>query len=137
MQLFLDSSALAKKYIEEPATSTLLSYCKKAKSISISVICILEIISALNRLRRENKIDTEQYNKIKIEFLQDIDDFNVIEITPSVINISIACLEKGTIRSLDALHVGCAVSSGCNLFLTSDKRQYNIAGKMNIKAKLI
>ncbi|MBN2536517.1 MAG: hypothetical protein JXB88_26780 [Spirochaetales bacterium] len=58
MQLFLDSSTLAKKYIEEPATSTFFSYCKKAKSISVSVICIPEIISALNRLKREDKIST-------------------------------------------------------------------------------
>ena len=137
MKLFLDSSAFAKKYIQETATSVLLSYCKKAKDISISVICIPEVISALNRLRREDKITIEQYNAIKVEFLKDIDDFEVMEITPSVINVSITCLEKGTIRTLDALHISCALASGCSLFLTSDKRQYVIAEKMKLKVELI
>ena len=137
MKLFLDSSALAKKYIQETTTSVLLSYCKKAIDISISVICIPEVISALNRLRREDKITIEQYNAIKVEFLKDIDDFEVMEITPSVINVSITCLEKGTIRTLDALHISCALASGCSLFLTSDKRQYVIAEKMKLKVELI
>ncbi|MBN2536516.1 MAG: type II toxin-antitoxin system VapC family toxin [Spirochaetales bacterium] len=72
-----------------------------------------------------------------MEFLQDIDYFEVIEITSSIINIAITCLEKGTIRTLDALHISCAVFSMCNLFLTSDKRQCIIAEKMKLKVKLI
>ncbi len=137
MKTFIDSSALVKRYIEEPGSERVLELMGKAKEIAVSIICVPEVMSACNRLLRENKIKQEQYEWIKDEFLLDIAEFVVIDITSEVIIKSIYCLEKGALRSLDALHISSAIEYKCGLFVTGDLRQHAIASSMGLKLELV
>ena len=133
MKAFLDSSALVKRYIKETGTGIVIETCRDATEIAVSIICITEVLSACNRLARDKAISEEQYNWIKHEFLQDIDAAEVIMITGEVIENSILCLEKGVIRSLDALHIGAAMAYNGDIFLTGDSKQKYVAEKMGLK----
>ena len=137
MNLFLDSSALVKRYIEEEGTARVLALCADAAEITVSIICIPEVLSASNRCLREKKISSPQYNWIKNTFLREIGDFTVIDLSDSVLGKTILCLEKGALRSLDALHIASASVHECDVFLSSDKRQKDIAEGMGLTVEIV
>ena len=60
LNVFFDSSALAKRYIEEKGSDQVQAILSSAAALAVSVICVPEIVSALCRLRRERKFSTEE-----------------------------------------------------------------------------
>ena len=137
MRIFLDSSALVKRYIQEEGTSEVNELCRDASEIAVSIICITEVLSACNRLVREKLINKKQYSLIKNEFLLDIDTASIIDLNSDVIGNAIACLESGSIRSMDALHIGTALLYDCDDFVTCDIKQKDIARKMGLKVVFV
>ncbi|MBN2158061.1 MAG: type II toxin-antitoxin system VapC family toxin [Spirochaetes bacterium] len=137
MKVFIDSSALVKRYIEEPGSSRVGELIGKAKEVAVCIVCVPEVLSACNRLVREKRIDSKQYEWIKKEFLLDLGELMMIDITSEVIIRSIQCLEKGALRSLDALHIASAIEYKCGLFVTGDQRQMNIADAMKLKIEVV
>jgi predicted nucleic acid-binding protein len=85
LNVFFDSSALAKRYVEEKGSDQVQAILSSASALAVSVICIPEIISALCRRRRERKVSPEEYRNAKASVLSDIDDATVIGITEEVI----------------------------------------------------
>src|SRR4029450_7034264 len=102
LNVFFDSSALAKRYVEEKGSDQVQAILSSASALAVSVICIPEIVSALCRRRRERKVSAEQYRKVKASVLSDIDDATVIGITEEVIAQAVALLERFPLRSADA-----------------------------------
>ena len=64
---------------------------------------------------------------MKTQLMDDVRDATVLQITPSVISRSVKLLESNVLRSLDALHVACALEWQADLFVTSDRRQFMAA----------
>lgn len=137
MRIFVDSSALAKRYIYESGTEKINLKCKKAKEVILSVICIPETVSAFNRLRREKKIHGDIYHELKEEFSEDVAGATVIGINSSVVETTIKCLEQTAVRALDAIHIGSAIEAGTDLFLSADKQQIKAAKTMGLKSEVI
>jgi len=127
MKVFLDSSAFAKRYIAELGSEKTEEICSQATSLGVSSICLPEIISALCRLRRQSVITGDQYRKAKQALLKDLGDALICNITPSVIKQSIHILETNRVRTLDALHVACALEFGAEAFVSSDIQQLSAA----------
>ncbi|MGD0917534.1 MAG: type II toxin-antitoxin system VapC family toxin [Thermodesulfobacteriota bacterium] len=127
MKVFLDSSAFAKRYIAELGSEKTEEICSHATSLGVSSICLPEIISALCRLRRQSVITGDQYEKAKQALLKDLGDALICNITPSVIKQSIHILETNRVRTLDALHVACALEFGAEAFVSSDTQQLSAA----------
>jgi predicted nucleic acid-binding protein len=136
VKIFLDSSALVKRYVREKGTDRVIEICREADEIAVSIICITEVLSACNRLLREKLITADQYAEIKHEFLRDIESAIIINLTFEVMEKSIVCLEKGTIGSLDALHVAAAIIYEAELFVTGDEKQTLIAEQMGVNVAL-
>ena len=137
MRIFLDSSALVKRYILESGTEEVLEVCKEADEIIISVICIPEIISAFNRIIRDGKLSLEDYKKIKIDIFKDIEQATIIELSEKTIHESVISLEQCSLRAMDAIHIGSALICRPDLFLSSDSRQCDCAVKRNLNVKKI
>src|SRR4051812_33521670 len=116
MRVFFDSSAFAKRYIDEKGTQEVLALCEQATELAISVIAIPELISAFCRLHRERKLSANQYRRLKNELTADIADAFICDTTPQVVGHSIHALEKHPLRGMDAIHVGAAVVSEAEMF---------------------
>ncbi len=123
MNIFFDSSAWAKRYIEEKGSDVIESLCQQADQITLSVLCIPEIISAFARLRREAKLSEDQYLQLKEVLFDEIRDVRLINLTHEVLHDSVKLLEKYNLRTLDALHIACALSVPIDLFVTADRKQ--------------
>ncbi len=133
MKVFFDSSAFAKRYIEEPGSDTVENLSAQAIMLGVSSICLPEIISGLCRLRRDSILTRNQYEEAKSTLLRDFEDISVCNITPSVIGQTIHILETNTLRTLDALHIGCALEWEPDVFASSDIRQISAAKKAGLK----
>src|SRR5919108_4478421 len=119
LNVFFDSSALAKRYIEEKGSDQVQAILSSASALAVSVICVPEIVSALCRRRRERKLSTEEYRNAKASVLTDIDDAAVIGITDEVVAQAVALLEQFPLRSAAVLHVACAAEWSTDLFVSS------------------
>ena len=137
VNIFFDSSALAKRYVEEKGSDRVQAILSSTSVLAVSVICIPEIVSALCRRRRERKVSTQEYQNVKASLLSDIDDATVIGITEEVIAQAVALLEQFPLRSADALHVACASEWSTDLFVSADERQCAAARAHGLRVETV
>ena len=137
MKTFLDSSAFAKRYVEEPGSQAVETLCMEATELALSVVCIPEIISALNRRVRERSLSARQYEAAKEHMSEDIRDAAIVNLTPEVVSTCTMILEASPVRAMDALHIACAVQWGAELFVSADRRQVSAAKKTGLQTRLI
>lgn len=137
MRLFLDSSAFAKRFVEEPGSEEVEILCSQADELCLSVICVPEIISALNRRVREKSLSRRGYVQAKQRLSEDVRDTVIINLTPEVVHSSIEILESTQVRTMDALHIACAVAWGADLFASADRRQIAAAKIAGLKTKQV
>jgi predicted nucleic acid-binding protein len=123
VRVFLDSSALAKRYVEETGSDDVAGILGRASALGLCVICVPEIVSALNRRRREGTVTDADYLLAREQLLTDVADATMLELTPAVVGMSIGLLESSALRAMDALHVACAVDWAADWFVSADHRQ--------------
>ena len=135
MKLFLDSSAFAKRFVEESGSRQVEDLCAQADELGLSVLCVPEIVSALAHRLREKSLTRPDYSRAKQRLAQDVRDAEIINLTPEVIQTGIELLEAHPLRTLDALHVACAIAWEADLFASSDHRQIAAAKKAGLKTR--
>lgn len=137
MRVFFDSSAFAKRYVHEPGTEAVLSWCDRATEIGLAGIALPEIISAFCRLQREGNITPIQYQRLKSSLLSDIEDLAIVDLTPVVVRQAILSLEGSDLRGLDAIHIGCAVALQADVFVSADQRQREAAARAGLTVEKV
>ena len=155
MRTFFDSSAFAKRYLEELGSESVDALCVAATDLALAVICVPEIISALNRRVREGALSRPQYAVAKQHLAEDVRDASIVELTPAVIasadvrDASIVeltpaviasattVLEGSPLRAMDALHVACALQWGAEIFVSSDTRQIAAAERVGLCTRCV
>ena len=135
MRLFFDASAFVKRYVTEPGSEPVVSLCDGAGDIALSILCPVEILSAASRLQREGRISAHQYVFIKTEMLKDIRDVTLIPIDTAVVRNSIMVIETSPLKTLDSLHIACAMQWKPDYFVSSDVQQIASAKKMGLKVR--
>jgi len=137
MKTFLDSSAFAKRFVDEVGSDKVEEACAQASALGVSVICVPEIISALNRRRRERALTAAQYAKAKRCLFDDIRDADLINLAERVVGSAIGVLEGSPVRAMDALHIACALEWEAELFVSSDKSQLSAARRVGLKTHAV
>ena len=132
MNVFLDTSALAKRYIDERGSDKVISLCQQADSLIVSVICLPELISTMSRLVRERKLGKAAYRKLKGDAVMDLADADICQITSDVLASVVSLLESHPLRAMDAIHVACALAVQPDFFVSADRRQLSAARKTGL-----
>lgn len=65
VKTYLDSSSFTKRFIDEVGSDKADKTCAHASELGLIVLCVPEILSALNRRRREPAVDRERILFIK------------------------------------------------------------------------
>ncbi|MFZ2208142.1 MAG: type II toxin-antitoxin system VapC family toxin [Porticoccaceae bacterium] len=133
MRVHVDSSAFAKRYIDEAGTPEVLAWCERATAPALSVIAVPELISAFCRRQRDGRLTGAQYQTIKRDLLADIADALVCDTTPHVIAHTVKALEPGPLRGMDAIHLGAALACAAGVFVSADARQCEAAGRLGLR----
>ena len=119
MNVFLDTSALVKRYIPERGSDKVYAVMNDADRIAVSVICLPELASSLSRLVREERLKVADRDFIKQEALADLTDADICQVTPEVVASAIKLIESNALRTLDAIHVASAATLGSELFVSA------------------
>lgn len=137
MKLSVDSSSLAKRYIQEFGSDKLERLLQNASELALCIILVPEIVSGLNLRMREGALAIADYRAAKRQLLTDVSDATILQITPSVISRSVKLLENNNLRTMDALHVACALEWRPDLFVTSDRRQLIAAKNAGLRTEYL
>ena len=105
LNLFADSSALAKRYIADESSEDFDQLLAGATSLAVSVLCLPELISALCRRRRERLLKPAEYAAAKSALERDLADTTIIQLIDDVIVESIDLLERHPLRASDAIQI--------------------------------
>jgi len=137
MKIAVDSSAFAKRYVQEVGSDKLDCFLERASELAFCVILVSEIISGLNRRLRDRILTIKDYRTVKKQLMDDVHDATVLQITPSVISRSVKLLESNVLRALDALHIACAFEWQADLFVTADRRQFMAVANTSLHTEYI
>ena len=137
MRAFFDSSGLAKRYIKEPGSEKIERALADASEVGISLIAPPEILSALSRLSRQGSISASQYDLAKTAFFTDIEDMAICAVTVPVVHKAIDLIEGFPLRTLDALHIACALDWRAEVFVSADRRQLAAASESGLRVLLV
>ncbi len=137
MKIFLDTSALFKRYVDEPGSDQLEELLDQAQGIAVSPITRLELFSALARRLREKSIKASEGKKIMEEIDKDIPSFNIVDWNEEFETTAINFVAQHHLKTLDALQLSAGSLSSCEVFATSDKILAKAAQKRFKKVLLL
>jgi len=115
---YVDSSAVVKRYIRETGSAWVLNLFNPTlnNDVLIAGITSVEIIAAIIRRARGRSISTTDATAACIQFRSDLQsDYQVVELTESIINSAMALAETYALRGYDAVQLatGCAINALC------------------------
>jgi uncharacterized protein len=137
MSVYLDTSALLKRYLPERNSDAFEAYFRDLDSAQISRLTLVELRSALARKRREGRFDTVKEAELLNEIRTDIQD-GLLTVSPaSDIHFVAAFHLMGQLaalplRSLDALHLATAQTLGTDTLATADDVMRRAAETMGL-----
>ncbi len=137
MKVVLDSSSLAKRYVQEAGSDEVEGILQSASELGLCILCLPEIVSALNRLCRERSLTATEYRQAKEALASDMGEATILQLTPAAVARAVELLEANPLRALDSLHVACALEWGADLFVSSDRRQCAAATNAGLPNRFI
>jgi len=134
MNLFLDSSALLKIYLNEKGSEEAEKWVGKADMIFVSAITHIECASAFQRLFYTKYIDKKQYQDLNQEISFDFPFFKIVDLGEEVEFVALKILEQYQMRSLDAIQLASLLFAGDEVqsFLVCDQKLKKYAIKEGI-----
>ncbi|MCK5200755.1 MAG: type II toxin-antitoxin system VapC family toxin [Spirochaetales bacterium] len=121
MVVFLDTSALAKRYIEERGSGAVDSYFHESNDIRLSPVTPIEIASIFRRRFDEKSLSLEDIEKSRREWEKECSFFLFREFDTSLTQTSIMIVDRARIKTLDAIQLASAYLFPIDIFVTADK----------------
>jgi len=130
--IYLDTSALLKRYIMEPGSATFEDFFAANAPFQSSRLTLVEARSALARRRRIGQITRKLELDAFEELRTDIQDGALVLHALADSHVThaldiLAKVPKVSLRTLDALHLSIAQEIGAARFATSDRNQGDAA----------
>ena len=121
MVVFLDTSVLAKRYIEESGTNDVDKYFPSFNRVVLSSITPIEISSVFKRRLREKSLAYEAVQEALGGWEKERPHFLYAGFSSELIRTSIMVIKTAGIKTLDAIQLASAYISNIELFVTADK----------------
>ncbi|NTV29899.1 MAG: type II toxin-antitoxin system VapC family toxin [Candidatus Omnitrophica bacterium] len=138
MKLFLDTSALAKKYfINERGVEKVVARLAAADSVIVSPITRVEMYHAFNRVSKEGLLPADGLQILVASLEEDWHYFDVVPWNSALEWGAVKVLEASALRSLDAVQLAAGIVSRPDIFCTADRKLCLEARKYLGKVELI
>jgi predicted nucleic acid-binding protein len=112
VNLYLDTSAIVKHYVDEPGSAWLRAQIVAADLPVSSQLLLVEVLSAFNRLVRESALTPAEYQRLRDIFREDSRTlFGIIPLQTAIVDSAGALLERHPLRSYDAIHLATALTA--------------------------
>ena len=127
MTLYVDSSALIKRYIKEDGAEVAVAHMASDPVLVTSALTAIEVRRNLKRIL------TDDLEVMRCRFSVDLDAFAVISLDAQVCDDAAKVAEQTLCRSLDAIHLAAARRAGsATTVLTFDRRQAQAARSIGL-----
>jgi uncharacterized protein len=129
VSLYVDSSALLKRYVEEPDSEAAESLLRSDPSLLTARHTIVEVRRNLARL-----LDEPDAAAMRSALARDLEALSIVELDSATCEGAAAIAEVTGARTLDALHLAAAqrVGGAAVPFLTFDLRQAQAARSLGL-----
>lgn len=131
---FLDSSALLKKYLEEPGTEGVKHLIAEARHLFISLITELEVASTFERAKRGGRLSSPEYRQAVRDWEKDLSEarFNKIDIDIKTIHFGKRFIKLHRLHPADSIQLASAVLTSQKLdddisFVCADQMLFDAA----------
>lgn len=124
--LYLDASALAKRYVPERGRRALADRLQRESTVCTSALSYAEIHVALARKRRAGQLSADEFIYAREGFERDWQSLGEVPVSGETLSWIRAVAEETALRGMDAIHLATALWAGGRLrepieFCTSDK----------------
>ena len=109
MILYLDTSALLKRYFKEPYSDGVISRWKEAAEIVTSSVAYAETLATVYRKKNESSLKHEVVRKIVRAFQADWYTFIRVDVTDDLNETIEKVVRKQSLRGFDAVHLASAL----------------------------
>ena len=137
MRVFLDTSALLKRYIQESGSAQVDGIFDRADEIVLSPVTRIEACSAIQRRFRENSFTPAELKTLVEEMEKDLEFFHFVKFTADLESLAVSSVSKYSLRTLDSIQLASAIVSRPDLLVTSDKRLADAAQQVLPNTQLI
>ncbi len=140
MPIYIDTSALAKRYLSEPGSDEFDRFLGRRTSVSISRLTAVELPCLLGRRRRNREIDADA-ERLAVEAFEDDIARGFLEVHPledrHALDAGNLLVRLATVplRTLDALHLAIAAAIGANAVATADDTFAEAAAALRLRVE--
>lgn len=129
MSLYADSSALLKRYVDEPESDAADEQLRAAQLLLTARHTIVEVRRNLARL-----LAGSDATDARTALMRDIESFSIVELDASICEAAAIISELTGVRTLDALHLAAVQRAGGSAIplLTYDVRQAQAARSLGL-----
>jgi predicted nucleic acid-binding protein len=126
LKLYLDASALVKRYVDEVGSDTIVAEMNRADSCSICRVGYVETVRAVARGGELQDVERAERDWLSLR---------VIEVDPEVTEQAASLSVKTGLRTLDALHLAAALTLPVEhiTFATWDVRLHRVARELGLR----
>lgn len=119
MTLYVDSTALLKRYVDEPDSELAVELLVSDPALVTARHTVVEVRRNLSRL-----LSPPDATAARASFAADLASFAIVELDANTCELAATIAEQTAVRTLDALHLGAARRLGTSFtFVTFDVRQ--------------
>ena len=139
---YFDTSALIKRYVDEPGRREVLTLLRQHDCVTSAVVPV-EVRRALRRRVSEGTLDEDQIPAILKRFNADRVFWTLVEISNQVLAAAETLIATHPLRALDAIHVASAqlfatrIPPPAPVFVSADDRQTTAAAALGMTTRHI
>jgi predicted nucleic acid-binding protein len=108
VNVYFDSSALARKYVKEPGSDQIIALWRASSAVFTSALTYAEMVASLHRKRREVVIPAKTFERILASFRGDWQEFYCIEVSGTLHPVIDRLVATYPLRGFDAIHLASA-----------------------------
>lgn len=110
MNLYIDTSALIKLFVQETYSNMVRQLVNEADIVATGLITRAETAAGINRLARMNFLDQAQRDLALGNFRNEWNDYHRIPITEQIVARADTLTSQYILRGYDAVHLACALT---------------------------
>ena len=136
MRILLDTSALAKRYVQEPGSEELEQLLASITTeVFVSTLVFVQFASAMGRKFRDKEIAKVPASAAIRELEKDwYEVFIKIPLEDTLAETAASIALEYSLKGADAVHLASAKVAGAELFVASDNKLIRVAKKMGINS---
>ena len=142
MIIYSDTSALAKRYLEEPGSHVVREYLDDAEYRYTSAFTELELIAAIEFSKRLRRINSPEYRTITVRLTADFHQglLSLIDINDKILQRAISMIRVRGLKAPDAIQLATALALNKRLahslhFLCADQPLLTAARKEGLRCR--